>query len=60
MFEGVVYNISFGEFVIYPLNDYVLACSSIMLVLLIIKYKLDLNEILWQLLVVHWFEDGSE
>ena len=42
----VLYNISFSEFVIYPLNDYILACSSIMLVLLIIKYELDLNEIL--------------
>ena len=42
----LLYNISFSEFVIYPLNDYILACSSIMLVLLIIKYELDLNEIL--------------
>ena len=47
----MLYTISFGESVVYPVNDYVLACSSIMLVLLIIKYKLDLSEILWQLFV---------
>ena len=46
-----LHNISFGEFLIYPLNDYVLACSIIMLVLLIIKYKSDLNGTLWQLVV---------